>query len=178
MAWVFLGGKYVVSSSILFIQIPAKGHLTCNSDQIHFDTLVYPADPHNKIGKLLVCTCKDSLLPNLIVLSMINNLQILNLLGHFRLDTQFLLETQLWMLGLRIQLEHYEGMAYWLYALNHQMSLHSVPIINQMSLKQNSKKLKIYQCCTGGPPLTQKSLTRFPLPWFLAYVLASGGFPH
>ena len=95
MAWVFWGGKYIVSSSILFIQIPAKGHLTCNSDQIHFDTLVYPADPHNKVGKLRVCTCKDSLLPNLIVLSMINNLQILNLLGHFRLDTQFLLETQL-----------------------------------------------------------------------------------
>ena len=95
MAWVFLGGKYVVSSSILFIQIPAKGHLTCNSDQIHFDTLVYPADLHNKIGKLLVCTYKDSLLPKLTVLPMINNPQILNLLGHFRLDTQFLLETQL-----------------------------------------------------------------------------------
>ena len=29
---------------------------------------------------------------------------------------------------------------------------------------------------TGGPPLTQKSLTRFPLPWFLAYVRASVGF--
>jgi hypothetical protein len=29
---------------------------------------------------------------------------------------------------------------------------------------------------TGGPPLTQKSLTRFPLPRFLAYVRASGGF--
>ena len=95
MAWVFWGGKYIVSSSILFIQIPAKGHLTCNSDQIHFDTLVYPADPHNKIGKLLVCTCKDNLLPKLTVLPMINNPQILNLLGHFRLDTQFLLETQL-----------------------------------------------------------------------------------
>ena len=29
---------------------------------------------------------------------------------------------------------------------------------------------------TGGPPLTQKSLRRFPLPHFLAYVRASGGF--
>ena len=29
---------------------------------------------------------------------------------------------------------------------------------------------------TGGPPLTRKSLTQFPLPWFLAYVRASGGF--
>ena len=29
---------------------------------------------------------------------------------------------------------------------------------------------------TGGPPLTRKSLTRFPLPRFLAYVRASGGF--
>ena len=29
---------------------------------------------------------------------------------------------------------------------------------------------------TGGPPLTQKPLTRFPLPRLLAYVLASGGF--
>ena len=28
---------------------------------------------------------------------------------------------------------------------------------------------------TGGPPLTQKSLTRFPLPQFLAYVRVSGG---
>ena len=27
----------------------------------------------------------------------------------------------------------------------------------------------------GGPPLTRKSLTRFPLPWFLAYVRVSGG---
>ena len=29
-------------------------------------------------------------------------------------------------------------------------------------------------CTTGGPPLKQKSLTRFPLPQFLAYVRASG----
>ena len=29
---------------------------------------------------------------------------------------------------------------------------------------------------TKGPPLTQKPLTRFPLPRFLAYVRASGGF--
>ena len=29
---------------------------------------------------------------------------------------------------------------------------------------------------TGGPPLTQKSLTQFPQPRFLAYVHASGGF--
>ena len=28
----------------------------------------------------------------------------------------------------------------------------------------------------GGSPLTQKSLTRFPLPLFWAYVRASGGF--
>ena len=28
---------------------------------------------------------------------------------------------------------------------------------------------------TGGPPLTWKSLTRFPLPWFLASVRVSGG---
>ena len=28
----------------------------------------------------------------------------------------------------------------------------------------------------GGPPLTQNSLTRFPLPRFLAYIHASGGF--
>ena len=91
---LFFLRKYVVSSSIL-IQIPAKGHLTCNSDQIRFYTLVYPADLLNKIGKLRVCTYKDSLLPKLTVLPMINNLQILNLVGHFRLDTQFLLETQL-----------------------------------------------------------------------------------
>ena len=29
---------------------------------------------------------------------------------------------------------------------------------------------------TGGPPLRQKSLTRFPLTQFLVYVRASGGF--
>ena len=29
--------------------------------------------------------------------------------------------------------------------------------------------------CTGGPPLTRKSLKRFPLPRFLAYVRVSGG---
>ena len=28
---------------------------------------------------------------------------------------------------------------------------------------------------TGGPPLTRKSLTRFPLKRFLAYVSVSGG---
>ena len=29
---------------------------------------------------------------------------------------------------------------------------------------------------TGGPPLTRKSLARFPLTPFLAYVRARGGF--
>jgi len=29
---------------------------------------------------------------------------------------------------------------------------------------------------TGGPPLTRKSLTRFPLPRFLAYVRVNGNF--
>ena len=29
---------------------------------------------------------------------------------------------------------------------------------------------------TGGPPLTQKSLTQFPLPWFFGYVRAMGDF--
>ena len=28
---------------------------------------------------------------------------------------------------------------------------------------------------TGGPPFTQKSLSRFPLPGFLAHVCVSGG---
>ena len=28
---------------------------------------------------------------------------------------------------------------------------------------------------TGGPPLTRKSLTGFPLPWFFAYVPVIGG---
>ena len=39
----------------------------------------------------------------------------------------------------------------------------------------NSMKLLINQI-TGGPPLKRKSQTRFPLPPFLAYVRASGGF--
>ena len=38
--------------------------------------------------------------------------------------------------------------------------------------------IKLYQLGTGGPPLTQKSLTRFPLPWFLTYVRVSGGNLH
>ena len=29
---------------------------------------------------------------------------------------------------------------------------------------------------TGGPPLTQKSLTWFPIQWFLAYVRANWDF--
>ena len=37
------------------------------------------------------------------------------------------------------------------------------------------KNLTTKHACTGGPPLTQKSLTRFPLPRFFAYVRASGG---
>ena len=42
---------------------------------------------------------------------------------------------------------------------------------------QTITKFKIIQIITtGGPPLTRKSLTRFPLPWFLAYVHVSGGF--
>ena len=31
------------------------------------------------------------------------------------------------------------------------------------------------KCNTGGPPLTRKSLPRFPLTRFLAYVRVSGG---
>ena len=43
-------------------------------------------------------------------------------------------------------------------------------------LRAFQKKEDFCTTCTGGPPLTQKSLTRFPLPWFLAYVRVSGGF--
>ena len=39
-----------------------------------------------------------------------------------------------------------------------------------------TKNKKVAKFCprTGGPPLTQKSLTQFPLLWFLAYVRVSG----
>ena len=37
-------------------------------------------------------------------------------------------------------------------------------------------KLFLLYSGTGGPPLTRKSLTMFPLPQLLAYVRASGGF--
>ena len=47
----------------------------------------------------------------------------------------------------------------------------STKVIDNKYYKQYSNKWN-----TGGPPLTQKSLTRFPLPWFLAYVRASRGF--
>ena len=35
--------------------------------------------------------------------------------------------------------------------------------------------LLLVKASTGGPPLTRKSLTRFPLTRFLAYVRVSGG---
>ena len=38
-----------------------------------------------------------------------------------------------------------------------------------------NKKLFLDMASTGGPPLTRKSLIRFPLPRFLAYVRVSGG---
>ena len=46
-------------------------------------------------------------------------------------------------------------------------------------LKEHSSIFEPIQA--GGPPLTRKSLTQsplqwFPLPWFLAYIRASGGF--
>jgi len=37
------------------------------------------------------------------------------------------------------------------------------------------KILALDKTNTGGPPLTRKSVTRFPLPRFLAYVRASRG---
>ena len=45
------------------------------------------------------------------------------------------------------------------------------------STKHSGSKLqKPPKISLGGPPLTQKSLTGFPLPRFLAYVRARGGF--
>ena len=38
----------------------------------------------------------------------------------------------------------------------------------------NKKNLHNISCFTGDPPLTQKLLTRFPLPRFSAYVCVSG----
>ena len=81
-----MGGKYVVSSSIL-IQIPAKGHLKCSCDVIRFDILADQAVLHKNLEQLLVDTCNDSLLPDWIVLPMVNNLQNLNLLQYALFDT-------------------------------------------------------------------------------------------
>ena len=41
---------------------------------------------------------------------------------------------------------------------------------------QTMKEEILLDQSTGGPPLTQKSLPQCPLPLFLAYVRASGGF--
>ena len=40
---------------------------------------------------------------------------------------------------------------------------------------ENPTAAIIVKWYTRGPPFTQKSLTRFPLPQFLAYVRVSGG---
>ena len=42
-------------------------------------------------------------------------------------------------------------------------------------LAANAFHLNVINQYTGGPPLTRKSLTRFPLTRFLAYVRVSGG---
>ena len=44
-----------------------------------------------------------------------------------------------------------------------------------MKESKNLKVLKFNRLYTGGPQLTRKSLTRLPLPGFLAYVRVSGG---
>ena len=48
----------------------------------------------------------------------------------------------------------------------------NVLYLNHLILVQGFCQTKIYN--TGGPPLTRKSLTLFPLPRFLAYVRVSG----
>lgn len=83
-----------VAISILAL-LPAKGHLKCSCDVIRFDILVDQAVLHKNFEKLLVDTCNDSVLLDWIVLSMVNNLQNLNLLQYALFDTQFLLEIQL-----------------------------------------------------------------------------------
>ena len=45
-------------------------------------------------------------------------------------------------------------------------------LLNHRIEECSKKHQNVY---TGGPPLTRKSLTRFPLPRFLAYVRVSGG---
>ena len=42
-------------------------------------------------------------------------------------------------------------------------------------MKESVTTAVIKRETTGGPPFTPKSLTRFPLPRFLAYVRVSGG---
>ena len=55
----------------------------------------------------------------------------------------------------------------------------SIPFSAQQKMKKESwlpKKIDCRMDLQGVPPLTQKSLTRFPLPRFLASVCVSGGF--
>ena len=75
-----------VAISILAL-VPAKGHLKCSCDGIRFDILADQVVPHKNLEQLLVDTCNDSLLPDWIVLPMVNNLQNLNLLQYALFDT-------------------------------------------------------------------------------------------
>ena len=57
----------------------------------------------------------------------------------------------------------------------------SSPLFTDYLLKLKKKSIRVEpsKCMvhiTGGPPVTRKSLTRFPLPGFLAYVHAKRGF--
>ena len=52
----------------------------------------------------------------------------------------------------------------------------SVGIELTASAPRHSIYIRTVSSYTRGPPLTQKLLTRFPLPRFLAYVPARGGF--
>ena len=57
----------------------------------------------------------------------------------------------------------------------YQMILHSDREGNDCIRKLLCHCILIMHSDTGGPPLTRKSLTRFPLTRFLAYVRVSGG---
>ena len=51
----------------------------------------------------------------------------------------------------------------------------TTPVVHFLFYRETSRDIFTSMQSTGGPPLTRKSVTRFPLPRFLAYVHVSGG---
>ena len=61
--------------------------------------------------------------------------------------------------------------------LNTTVKVLLIKSCGELFFKTESEINVNFKRSTGGPPLMRFSLPRIPLPWFLAYVRASGGLP-